>query len=378
VSIAVAAMQSAPRLEIPSFVDMINALLSLAPSAATLFLVIVLAVLLRRWLERSSGISSGHKTRNQLILLAVSGFGLILVVLMLPIGDTLRGQILSLIGIVLSAGIALSSTTFLGNMLAGIMLRAVRSFRMGDFISVGDHFGRVSDRGLFHTEIQTEERNLTTLPNLYLVTNPVTTVRASGTIVAATVSLGYDVARSRVEPLLLEAAENAELEDAFVTTVDLGDFSVTYRIAGLLTEVKSLITARSRLRGEVLDALHGGGIEIVSPNFMNTRAVAADQRFIPDPAPRGRKAKKPETGAPEEILFDKADEAEEAETLKQRLTELEDRIWAIQAEIKEAPEEARPELEAEAEGLERQRAALESKVEAARNGEKESDPATKD
>jgi len=377
VSIAVVAMQSAPRLEIPSFVDMINALLSLAPSAATLFLVIVLAVLLRRWLERSSAFSSGHKTRNQLILLAVSGFGLVLVVLMLPIGDTLRGQILSLIGIVLSAGIALSSTTFLGNMLAGIMLRAVRNFRMGDFIGVGDHFGRVSDRGLFHTEIQTEERNLTTLPNLYLVTNPVTTVRASGTIVSATVSLGYDVSRTRIESLLLEAAEKAELEDAFVTTVDLGDFSVTYRIAGLLTEVKSLITARSRLRGEMLDALHRGDVEIVSPNFMNTRAVAADQRFIPEPAPRARKAK-PEAPAPEEILFDKADEAEEAETLKQRLTELEERIATIQAEIKEAPEESRPELEAESEGLEQQRAALESKVEAARNGEKEGDPATED
>ena len=63
-------------------------------------------------------------------------------------------------------------------------LRAVRNFRMGDFIRVAEHFGRVSERGLFHTEIQTENRDLTTLPNLFLVTHPVTTIRTSGTIVS--------------------------------------------------------------------------------------------------------------------------------------------------------------------------------------------------
>lgn len=367
--IAAAVIQSAPRLEIPSIVDLLNALWSLAPSALTLFVVIVLAVLLRRWLERTSDPSSGHKMRNQLILLGITSFGLVLVVLMLPIGDTLRGQILSLIGIVLSAGIALSSTTFLGNMLAGIMLRAVRGFRMGDFIGVGEHFGRVSDRGLFHTEIQTEERNLVTLPNLYLVTNPVTTVRTSGTIVSATVSLGYDVPRERIEKLLLEAAEKAELKEGFVTTVDLGDFAVTYRIAGLLTEVKSLISARSRLRGQMLDALHRGGVEIVSPNFMNTRALPEERLFIPDPTPRAREPAVEPESSPEDILFDKAEEAEEAEGLKEKATDLEERIEVLKQDLKEAPEEARPELEQRIARLDRERERLARTVEEIRKGD---------
>lgn len=369
----VSVTQTAPRLEIPSFIDVLNALWSLAPSAFALFLVLALAAVLRRWLERSSSPSSGSKTRNQVILLAVTASGLVLVVLMLPIGDALRGQILSLIGIVLSAGIALSSTTFLGNMLAGIMLRAVRSFRMGDFISVGEHFGRVSDRGLFHTEVQTEERNLTTLPNMYLVTNPVTTVRSSGTIVSATVSLGYDVPRSRIEELLLEAARKANLEEGFVTTVDLGDFSVTYRIAGLLTQVKSLITARSRLRGEMLDALHAGGVEIVSPNFMNTRPIKAEQRFIPDRAPRGRNAQVGAPAAPEEILFDKAEEAEETENLEEHVARLTDEIQALEEQIKEAPDETRDTIQTEVARLVRERDRLARKVEEIRNGEKAGD-----
>ena len=52
-----------------------------------------------------------------------------------------------------------------------------------------DHFGRVSERGLFHTEIQTQDRDLTMLPNLYLVTHPVTAIRSSGTIVSSIVTV---------------------------------------------------------------------------------------------------------------------------------------------------------------------------------------------
>ncbi len=79
--------------------------------------------------------------------------------------------------------------------MAGLMLQAVRHIRPGVFLRVGDHFGRVSEQGILHTEIQAEERNLTTLPNLYLVSNPVTVVRSSGTIISASESLAYDIPR---------------------------------------------------------------------------------------------------------------------------------------------------------------------------------------
>lgn len=46
------------------------------------------------------------------------------------------------------------------------------------------------------------DADLTTLPNLYLVINPVTTLRESGTVVGAEVSLGYDVPRQKIEQLL--------------------------------------------------------------------------------------------------------------------------------------------------------------------------------
>ena len=42
-----------------------------------------------------------------------------------------------------TATVALSSTTFVANTMAGLMLRLVRNFRPGEFVRVGDHFGSV-------------------------------------------------------------------------------------------------------------------------------------------------------------------------------------------------------------------------------------------
>jgi small-conductance mechanosensitive channel len=255
---------------------------------------------------------------RQLVLLAMTVAGLVLVLLLLPMAEGTRQQVLSLLGIVLTAVIALSSTTFVANAMAGLMLRVVQSFHPGDFIRIGAQFGRVTERGLFHTEIQTEDRDLSTLPNLYLVTNPVTVVRSSGTIISATLSLGYDLSREQVEALLKQAGEQAGLEDTFVQVMELGDFAVSYRVAGVLLEVTQLLTARSNLRKQVLDVLHDNSIEIVSPGFMNQRRIADDVRFIP-----ARTKKVPDQGvpveaqsSPETLIFDKAEEASALE--KQR------------------------------------------------------------
>ena len=224
------------------------------------------------------------------------------------------------------AAIAFSSTTFVGNVMAGLMLKAVRSFRSGDFVRVQDQFGRVSQRGLLSTEIQTEDRDLVTLPNLLLVTNPVKVVRASGTIVSAAVSLGYDVAHDRVDTLLRAAAEDAGLDDPFVLVMELGDFSVVYRVAGLLQEVKQLLTARSRLRRAMLDRLHGDGVEIVSPSFMNQRVLQPDVPIIARSAPASKTA---DDSTVEDLAFDKAEEAESLEQLQALHTRTREAIAAL-------------------------------------------------
>ncbi|MDJ0767150.1 MAG: mechanosensitive ion channel [Ilumatobacter sp.] len=264
--------------------------------------------------------------RNQVATIAVVFVGLVAAIVAMPISDSQRGQILALLGIVLSAAIALSATTILGNLIAGMMLRSVRGFRTGDFIRCDSHFGRVSARGLFHTEVQTEDRDLTTLPNMFLVTHPVTTIRTSGTVLSTSVGLGYDVPRHDVEEVLLAAAERAGLEQGFVQITELGDFAVVYRCAGLLTDVKRLITVRSNLNGAVLDGCHEAGIEIVSPAFMNQRQVNGVE-FIPRRHFRARADHEvAHEDLPEAMLFDKAEQAESREILLATLAKIEQLI----------------------------------------------------
>lgn len=318
-------------------------LIDFLPAVITAGLVVVGLVLTRVGFDRVARKSVGIETRGNVLMLVLTIAGFILTLVMLPISDSLRGQILTFFGIVVSAAIALSSTTFLGNAMAGLMLRAVRNFRPGDFLRVGDHFGRVSERGIFHTEIQTADRDLTTIPNLHLVNQPVTVIRSSGTILSATVSLGYDVGHARVERLLLQAAAKMGLREPFVHVLELGDFSVSYRVAGLLSDVGQLLSARSRLRVSMLDALHEGGVEIVSPHFVNQRRLDPAKSVMPGPRERGERS--PPSSKVELLAFDKAQEAASVEQRR-------DRAQAVRVELEEVGEALRGALlEAERERL---------------------------
>lgn len=338
------------------------------PMGVTAFILIVVFFALQKYFKSRETAKSTLALKRQLTMLLATLVGLLFLIMTSPLNDSQKGSLLGLLGLLLSGALALSATTILGNALAGIMLRTVNNFRMGDFIRVGDHFGRVSERGLFHTEIQTEERDLTTLPNLYLATRPVKVKRTSGTIVTAEVSLGYEVSHARVKKLLFEATEAAGLKEGYVHIIELGDFSILYRACGMLTEVKQLISSRSRLRESMLDALHENGVEIVSPNFMNTRAITEGREFIP--RPEAKEKILPPTGgtSPDHIAFDKADDAESAETLQLRVEEMGAKILTLQADKKSAATEQQKErISQEIEKLERIRervqAVLKAKIE---------------
>ena len=317
--------------------NILNVILSFSGTFFTILTLLAVYWLTKYVLDRQAKGKSDWGIIRSIILFSISMIGITAIILSLPMSESLRGQITSLIGIVISAVLALSSATFIGNGLAGVMLRTINSFAPGDFIYVNEHFGRITERGLFHTEIQTETRDLTTLPNLYLATNPVKVTRLSGTFIKGVCSLGYDVNRQKVEAALLDAAERAGLKDAFVRITELGDFSIVYTIAGLEENIKTILSSQSRLNAMMLDALHDAGIEIVSPNFMNQRAVG-ETVFIPEKPMAHEEVV--QTDAPEDKIFDKAEEAEAIEKHKSSLAEIEEQIKQCTEDLKNATDEA--------------------------------------
>lgn len=319
--------------------NILTTILSFSSTVMTILIVFAIYYLTKIFLDRQARGKTDAGLIRGIVLFVIGLVGAVAIILAIPMGESLKGQITSLIGIVVSAVLALSSATFIGNALAGIMLRAVNSFKAGDFIRVDGHFGRVTERGLFHTEIQTENRDLLTLPNLFVATHPVKVTRASGTFISGICSLGYDVNRQKIETALIRATEMADLKDGFVRIQELGDFSVVYQVYGMITDIKTILSAESRLNGMILDALHEAGIEIVSPNFMNQRQVG-ETIFIPQKM-RAQKVSQHLKDSPENKIFDKAEEAESVEKQKDRIKEIDEKIKLTAEELKKAetPEE---------------------------------------
>src|SRR6056297_1602929 len=274
-----------------------NILKSLAQPGFILLLLVLLLIFNNYIFKRLSSVTSkGNVTKNSISLFLVL-FGTLAFILTLPIESELKGQILSFLGIIISATIALSSTTLLGNLIAGIMNNSMKRFRNGDLIKIDQMQGRVTKRSIFHTEIQLEDSNFITIPNLYIASNPVKLTRKTNTVISATVSLGYDVSRAKVEESLIEAATEANLADPYVYITNLGDFAVVYQIHGFLEDSSKFYSTRSLLNAKVMDMLHKKGIEIVSPTFMNQRRVD-EKEFVPKVS--ADKEKPGEKEAPEE------------------------------------------------------------------------------
>ena len=302
----------------PAFDAFSQWVLAVLPFSALMLVVILALGAINKYLTKQAHSHRGFQFRRQLIFSGAVIVGMIILLIAVPINEALRGQLFSLLGIMVSAIIALSSTTIVGNIMAGFMLRSINSFNIGDFVKIGGHFGRVSEIDMLHIEIQTEDRDLQTLPNLFLINQPLTVIHSAGTIISSELSLGYDVDRIQVEKLLIEAATDAGLNDPFVQIMALGDFSVNYRVGGMLNEVKHLISSRSVLRTKIMDHLHRNGIEIASPTLMNQRQFTADTLLIPANSGNNEVREQARLSV-EDMVFDKAERATKIARLRQRL-----------------------------------------------------------
>ncbi|MGF7139863.1 mechanosensitive ion channel domain-containing protein [Roseimarinus sediminis] len=303
---------------------------------AVIVFIIALLLVFNSWIFKrfKSDSSTGNIIRRSVALLIVLT-GLLIFLLSLPIDKTTKGQILSLLGIIISAGIALSSTTILGNMIAGFMNSSMKRFRNGDLINIGAYTGRVTRKSIFHTELQLEDSNFITIPNLFIAGNIVKLTRKSNSVISTEVSLGYDIERSKIEEALKEAALATGLTDPYVYITNLGDYSVVYKIHGFLDDSNKFFSTRSLLNAMVMDHLHKSGIEIVSPTFMNQRRID-EKTFIPYTASEDKSTTTAEEATPEELIFDEAIKSEAVENKRDYIKKIQEKQEALKAKLKDA------------------------------------------
>lgn len=331
--------QNAPSLQSQSS-ELLDAIVGALSSGVPFLLVLIgssLVLSMVDWRLRRSK-SAGQSFHRPLIMLSLTLIAFVGGILALPIEPATKGNLLTLMGLLLTAVIGLASTTFISNAMAGMLLRSLGKIKPGDFVHADDHFGRVTERGLFHTEVQTEESDLVTLPNFFLVTRPIKVIRAEGTVIFADVSLGYDTDEHRVRTIMQEAAEQSGLRETYSHVRDLGDFSVTYRTAGVLDDPTKLLSARSGLRIAMMNALHSAGIEIASPTIMLQRPLPSHARVMPEAV--HNHANERDEGNAERVAFEKANRAAFVEQLRDQVDEIDQQLSSSDDEITDARRES--------------------------------------
>ncbi len=69
------------------------------------------------------------------------------------------------VGVFLGLLFSLGSTSAVSNVVAGIMLTYTRGFRVGDWVTIGDNTGEVTQQALLATHIKTIKNVEITIPN---------------------------------------------------------------------------------------------------------------------------------------------------------------------------------------------------------------------
>ena len=181
------------------------------------------------------------------------------------------------LGVILTFG----SSGSLSNLVAGLVLTYMRSFRIGDRIRIGQDTGDVIEKGLLVTRIRTPKNEIISIPNSNaLNTNLVnyssdTTER--GLIIHSAISIGYEAEWRLVYKLLLEAARETEYIEKeptpFVLQTALDDFYVSYQINAYLKNANIQAFVYSHLYEKIQDKFNEAGVQIMSPHYERDKEI---------------------------------------------------------------------------------------------------------
>lgn len=209
---------------------------------------------------------------HTLLRVLLYSFMLVMIWPLLPNSDSEIFQGVSVfIGVVVSLG----STSVVGNVMSGLVMTYMRPFRIGDFIRFGDTEGEVIEKSMLVTRIRTRKNDIVTIPNSNMMSSQTSNYTFSaqryGIIVHTKITIGYDEPWKKIETLLVQAAENTDgikrHPKPFVRITALDDFYVEYEINGITDRAKTLSIVYSALHQQILDTMHGAGVEIMSPHI---------------------------------------------------------------------------------------------------------------
>jgi len=213
-----------------------------------------------------------HATFNLLRFLSYA-FMVILVFPLLPDSETavFRG-----VSVFLGVLFSLGSTTVISNVVAGMVLTYMRSFKLGDRVKVGEVLGDVVEKTPFAVRIKTSKKEVVTVPNGTLLSSNVVNFSTSGdeksgVILYMSVTVSYDVPLRQAIELLTQAALKTENvlnnPTPFVLVKNLGNTATELELNIYTNEPEKQPSIFSGLNANIRTLFEQSGISLVTPMF---------------------------------------------------------------------------------------------------------------
>ncbi|MFZ0408607.1 MAG: mechanosensitive ion channel family protein [Cyanobium sp.] len=280
---------------------LLNGLFGSIPSLLTIALILALTRLAMQgcqaWflaIERGRLQFSGFypewaKTTGRLVSALILMVGLVIAFPYVPGSGS---KVFQGAGLFVGVLAALGSSAVATNVISGLMLIYTRAFQEGDRVEINGVLGRVQDRDLLVTRIQTPRNELVSIPNATVIASSIINFSFSRreihrpVAVATTVTIGYDVPWRQVQVLLLEAAQRTPGITGdpapFVLQTSLNDFHISYELNAHVQEVDCYREILSALLAAIQDGFAAADVEIMSPGYHAIRD--GNRRTVPPPS----------------------------------------------------------------------------------------------
>lgn len=175
--------------------------------------------------------------------------------------------------------VSLGSSSVVGNLIGGIVITYMRSFKIGDWINLNDKEGEVIERTALVTRIRTRKNEIITMPNSSIMTTNATNYTLStdneGLIIHTSISISYNVPWQKVHALLITAAlqcEKTQKEPSpFVLETSLSDSYPIYQINAYIKDASNLPKMYSELHQQIQEVFAKANVEILSPKYYSVR-----------------------------------------------------------------------------------------------------------
>ena len=226
----------------------------------------------------------------QIIRVLILSFMLVVIFPFLPGSNSPVFQGVSVfLGILFTFG----SSGSLSNLIAGLVITYMRSFKVGDRVKIGEITGNIIEKAMLVTRVRTTKNEIISIPNSSILgshlINYSSDARDRGLIIYTTITIGYDTPWRQVHQLMIDAALATDFVEKepvpFVLQTSLEDFYVSYQINAYTREPNLQATIYSQLHQNIQDKFNEAGVEIMSPHYKahrdgNTVTIPPD--YLPE------------------------------------------------------------------------------------------------